>query len=152
MGSHGYVEKPTIFLIKSPTDSLVFKEVDDGRHILGNLDELVAVETEIITFSCGRVICLRGMSYSKDMLKDLSFLGEVFEIDYAHVSQKKSFSLKMNTSDQQQPCQNLCSQTKLRRICQTSSLNMTNWALAFGSSSSSIYIRYISTRRRSRCS
>jgi hypothetical protein len=58
----------------------------------------------------------------------------------------------MNTSDQQQPCQNLCSQTKLRRICQTSSLNMTNWALAFGSSSSSIYIRYISTRRRSRCS
>jgi hypothetical protein len=38
-----------ILLIKSPADSLVFEQVDYCRHVLGDLVEGIAIQTEVVT-------------------------------------------------------------------------------------------------------
>jgi hypothetical protein len=38
-----------VFLVQVPADSLVFKKINNGRDILGNLGEWITVETKVIT-------------------------------------------------------------------------------------------------------
>lgn len=38
-----------VFLVQTPADALVLEQIDNTGDILGNLNEWVAVETEVIT-------------------------------------------------------------------------------------------------------
>lgn len=52
-----------VFLVYSPADPFVLKEIDNGRHILGDGGEWITIESEIIPSNNGYVVRLGWMGH-----------------------------------------------------------------------------------------
>ena len=52
-----------IFHVRRPADALQIQEVDDGRDVAGNVDEVIGAETEEIASDSSNVVGLAGVGH-----------------------------------------------------------------------------------------
>ena len=71
-----------VFLIFGPADSLVFKQVDDGRHVLRDRVEVVIVHAEVVAADAGNVVGLAWMSDGIAVRQQEALFGQRSEVGW----------------------------------------------------------------------
>lgn len=69
-----------VFLIFGPRDALCIEEVNNGRYICGNLNEVIIVHAEIVASHHGTVVWLGRMCHSVEIIQKDAFASQILQI------------------------------------------------------------------------